>query len=330
MPIVDLTGTPVPNDDEDADAIDVAGPINAILAVLNGHIDGDNIEPGSLPWSVMAAIVGSIGATSLTDEASLLKYRDELNTNFVASGLVWSAISGLNGTMTSGVLYSADGSRTAISAVTSRAFTASKDTYVDVTAAGSISYNEVTNGAASPALTAGSTRLAKVVSDGSAITAVTTSGPDSLLNIIRPTVFIPTGLITTDQIASVIQTASVATSQTTTSSSYTDLSTSGPAVTVTVPRSGIVQLSEACTASNSVVNDASVMSYVASGANTISGSDASACFHRAHTASNASRSGFVKVITGLTPGSTTFKAVYRSSGGTATFSGRDISVEPKP
>lgn len=65
MPLVDLTSTPLPNDDENADAIDIAGPISAILAVLNGHIDADNIEPGSLTTPLFAN--GAVGAAAQGD-----------------------------------------------------------------------------------------------------------------------------------------------------------------------------------------------------------------------------------------------------------------------
>ena len=40
MPIIDV-GTQ-PSDGENADAADINGQINAILAVVNGHLDGDN------------------------------------------------------------------------------------------------------------------------------------------------------------------------------------------------------------------------------------------------------------------------------------------------
>lgn len=89
--------------------------------------------------------------------------------DYVASGLVWSGdayASTLNASMTAGVVY-INGQRLAISAVTARAFTASKDTYIDIlntAGVGSIVYTEVANNAASPALAANSIRIGIIVS----------------------------------------------------------------------------------------------------------------------------------------------------------------------
>lgn len=44
MPLIDLTATPLPNDDENADAVDVSGPVNAIISVVNGNLDDANIK----------------------------------------------------------------------------------------------------------------------------------------------------------------------------------------------------------------------------------------------------------------------------------------------
>jgi hypothetical protein len=75
--------------------------------------------------------------------------RTELFFDYVASGLVWTADaagSTRNASMTSGVIYIL-GKRLTLAAVTARAFTASKDTYIDVSdngdGTGLITYNEV-------------------------------------------------------------------------------------------------------------------------------------------------------------------------------------------
>lgn len=112
---------------------------------------------------------------------------DETLQDFVASGGIWSALAGLNAGMTALVAH-VDGYRGAIAAVATRAFTASKDTYVDVLRTGtalSLVYTEVANGAAAPALAANSLRIAKVVTSGAAVTGVTqNSTSDSLGNIL--------------------------------------------------------------------------------------------------------------------------------------------------
>jgi hypothetical protein len=64
-----------------------------------------------------------------------------------------------------------NGIRLSINA-TSKTYTASKDTYVDLKNDGTYTYIEVALGAASPALTANSIRIAKVVTSGAAVTSV--------------------------------------------------------------------------------------------------------------------------------------------------------------
>lgn len=90
---------------------------------------------------------------------------DEAFYDFVASGLVWSADSvgvNRNASMTAGVVY-INGRRFTISAVTSRTFTASKDTYIDILdnldGTSTLVYTEVSNGAASPSLASNSIRI---------------------------------------------------------------------------------------------------------------------------------------------------------------------------
>lgn len=168
MPTVSPT---YPADDTTADVGDYNVIIQAILAVFNGHIDGDNIEPGSLPWSVMDTFSGEIPATAMEDDANLVKFRDEIGLGRVISGGVWSAGSGLNGNMTAAVVYTPNGKRYAVASVSNYAFTASKDTYVSVQSNGSLDYTAVANGAAPPALGTDAVLLYVVVTNGSAITA---------------------------------------------------------------------------------------------------------------------------------------------------------------
>lgn len=94
---------------------------------------------------------------------------------FVVSGLVWSGDSygsSLNGSMTAGFAY-VNGTRVTVAAVSGHAFTASKDTYIDLDNSGTLHYTEVTNNAASPALTSGYLRIAIIVSGSTSIAAST-------------------------------------------------------------------------------------------------------------------------------------------------------------
>lgn len=110
-------------------------------------------------------------------------------SNFISSGGVVAQSSGLIGTF-SNVVFWLNGQRYAGTSIANKTYTASKDTYVDITAtsggAVSVTYSEVSNGAASPTLAANYIRVAKVVTNGSAITGVTQSGNDSLNNPIYP------------------------------------------------------------------------------------------------------------------------------------------------
>lgn len=118
---------------------------------------------------------------------------------FVASGGLIAISSGLIGTF-SNIVYYIGGKRYKKSSVANRTYTASKDTYVDIDAAGTLTYTEVANNAASPALAANNIRLAKVVTGAASISrilqnALSTgatgqqelSGLDSLGNSIYPT-----------------------------------------------------------------------------------------------------------------------------------------------
>lgn len=105
----------------------------------------------------------------------------------------------------------------------------------------------------------------------------------------------------------------VATGEASSSATYTDLSTSGPAATVTVGPSGVVLVGW-----NSQVSGANgFVSVALSGANTLAGSDVSAL-------AGAVTAGYTYPFTGLTSGSTVFTMKYRSSSGSITFTNRNI------
>jgi len=98
--------------------------------------------------------------------------------DYVASGCVWTADSPgstLNASMTSGVIY-INGRRLTVAAVSARAFTANKDTYVDLSDNGdgtaAINYDNTTNNNnTSPALAANRLRIAIVQAGASSIAA---------------------------------------------------------------------------------------------------------------------------------------------------------------
>lgn len=172
MPHVNPT---LPNDGENADAGDVSIPFLALLAIFNGHIADDNIEPGSMPWSIMQAFLNTIPAEAIVDSGNIEKFRAEAKIGFIANGLVWSAIgASLNGTMTQGVYYSpVSGARISVPAITTRAFTPSKDTYIQVSPTGAMRYDEVAVGATAPTLQTNYAWVYKVTTNGTIINGVT-------------------------------------------------------------------------------------------------------------------------------------------------------------
>jgi hypothetical protein len=121
----------------------------------------------------------------------------------------------------------------------------------------------------------------------------------------------------------------VATSASTSSATYTTVLTPaspGPAVTVTVPASGkvLVAVTSGMQATNG--STSMFMSFALSGANTQAASDSRALILLGN---NLQQSTASFVVSGLTPGSTTFTAQYKVSGsGTATFSNRSMFVIP--
>jgi len=122
-----------------------------------------------------------------------------------------------------------------------------------------------------------------------------------------------------------VASATVATSQTTVSTSYTDLATAGPAVTLTTGATVLVTIS--CTLSNNNNGPQSYMSQAISGATTVAASDVNAVrFNGGVWASGFGSFSKTFKVTGLTPGSNTFTAKYRVSSDTGTFLDRTITV----
>jgi hypothetical protein len=119
--------------------------------------------------------------------------------------------------------------------------------------------------------------------------------------------------------------ATVSTSQTTTATSYADLATVGPAVTVTTGTQAIVGM--AGRLFNNQTSAFESMSFAVSGATTIGAQDSTAIVcHSGGTANSQSRVSVIRYLAGLTAGSNTFTCKYKVSLGTATFNDRHIWV----
>lgn len=122
--------------------------------------------------------------------------------------------------------------------------------------------------------------------------------------------------------------ATVSTSQTTTSTSYTDLATTGPAVTVTIGSTGKALVSLYGLMLQSNASQASFMGFAVSGATTVAAADAFALALNAAVAGDAIRCGATWLVTGLNSGSTTGTAKYRVTANTGTYQDRHIIWTP--
>lgn len=119
--------------------------------------------------------------------------------------------------------------------------------------------------------------------------------------------------------------ALVATDESTSSSFPVDLATAGPSVTLTVNTKVLVTVSADVYAASGTSE--CVMGFVASGANTIAAASATMAYIY-EDSGNGGQGSRSRMFTGLTPGSTTFKAQYGhgGSGGASHFRYREIIV----
>lgn len=120
-------------------------------------------------------------------------------------------------------------------------------------------------------------------------------------------------------------TNAVITGETTTSTSYTDLATVGPTVTIVTGTVALVIAEAALTGSN--VAAEYFMSVAVSGTTTQSPTDlGAAAMGAAAGATQQACAAFL--LTSLTPGSNTFTCKYRATAGTLTASNRILTLWP--
>ncbi|MFO1540239.1 MAG: hypothetical protein ACKOTZ_07295 [Chloroflexota bacterium] len=119
----------------------------------------------------------------------------------------------------------------------------------------------------------------------------------------------------------------MATSQTTTSTTYTDLTTVGPSVTVTVPASGNIIVILTAQMGNASNGDEVYMSFSGGG---IAVSDARALVWTGRNTGDVFIGSATFYVTGVSTGSQTFTAKYKTAAGTATIANRNIVVIPVP
>jgi hypothetical protein len=122
--------------------------------------------------------------------------------------------------------------------------------------------------------------------------------------------------------------AVVATSESTLSNTYADLTTAGPATTVTITSVGTALVIVTSGIATGTPTDTCYMSFAVSGANTAAASDTKSLAN-APNAGVTSRMSATYLLTGLSAGSTTFTAKYKTPGTTpCTFVDRNLTVIP--
>lgn len=137
--------------------------------------------------------------------------------------------------------------------------------------------------------------------------------------------------VTLDTLAFRAAAAVVNTDQTTTSTSYTDLATAGPAAAVTIGSSGrAIVILTARTQTGSAGGEGGYMGFAISGATTAAPADDQSMLVASPGAmADAVRASAAFLVTGLTAGSNTFTAKYRSiSGSLISFKSRNLIVLP--
>lgn len=118
--------------------------------------------------------------------------------------------------------------------------------------------------------------------------------------------------------------ATVATSETTTSTTYTDLTTPGPSVAITLVAARRLKVTVCAQAFQVSTTNAVYTTYAASGATTVAAADAQAAIQNG--TGNAESVVQVSYVDAAA-GTTTFTAKYRAAGGTGQFASRTIVVE---
>lgn len=137
--------------------------------------------------------------------------------------------------------------------------------------------------------------------------------------------FVGTGLNSLAERIAQSSTVDPVTSETTTSTSYTNLTTPGPAVTVTTGTKALVLISSYVF--NTSSGDACYASVEVSGATTTSASDLFCLQYESNSSADVLNATRATVMT-LTAGSNTFTMKYRVSGGTGTFRRRELVIMP--
>lgn len=154
------------NGDTPIDATPVRGRIDTLFQYLQAA-------------DLSASAAKSLVEAGMADAINPRLRTSEMFSNFVDSGLL-PTLPGVSLSMTipAGTVY-INGNRVVSLGDGGHTYTINQDIYVDISTAGAFAYPAVANGAGAPALTANSVRLVKVVTNGTQVTSITTTGVDS-------------------------------------------------------------------------------------------------------------------------------------------------------
>ncbi len=137
-------------------------------------------------------------------------------------------------------------------------------------------------------------------------------------------------MIVTDAANSIVERIpggnTVATAETTASTSYANLATNGPAKTLVTGTAAFVFVT--CQMENNTAGAISYMGYNVTSATTISAAEARSMYFESNAAGDKIRATAAIYVANLTAGTNVFTATYKVSAGTGTFAARDISVIP--
>lgn len=122
--------------------------------------------------------------------------------------------------------------------------------------------------------------------------------------------------------------AIVATVQTTSSTTYVDLATVGPAVTVTIGSTGLANIGLYDAQNNNTAAAVTFTSFAISGANTLAASDSFSLAYTSPVGGAGIRFGYNLPISGMVAGATTFTSKYHVNTNTGTWQDRQIILTP--
>lgn len=122
----------------------------------------------------------------------------------------------------------------------------------------------------------------------------------------------------------------ILTNEGTTSTSFTDLATVGPTVSIVTGTKALVIIGGGLV--NNTASTDCIMGFQVSGASSVTAADTAAlhCGPGGAASFFPLQSSYVVAQTGLTPGTNVFTAKYRASADTANFQNRVLSVIPLP